>query len=273
MRRLLLLTCMLAACAVADPAAGDGGPVGADGAAGDGGGGAAGDADTCSAEPCSLLDQCGCGDTQVCDLDRDDLPAGATECRDVTAPGTEGANCDSASECAGGFGCLGVDGFMQCRRYCDEETDCGDGGHCVIEVTYTDGGGAQQPVPGAVTCTKPCSLEAASDNGCPADPQFGCRMLYENPNGSAEADGDEYYLTDCGRAPDSGGGDDATCTQHASCRSGFGCIAFGAADKRCKQYCVYTVDGAPGPRVCAAGTCRQFSDNPTIGGTEYGYCD
>ncbi len=270
-RLLLLVLCTLAACARASPPAGDGG-AGVDGAAaGDGGGGEL-DADSCTAEPCSLLDQCGCGDNQVCDLDRDDLPSGATDCRDVTAPGTALANCASTTECAGGYGCLGVTDFMQCRRYCDDESDCGDGAHCVIDVTYTDDGGAQQPVPGAVTCTKSCTLEAASDNGCPDDPQFGCRMLWENPNGSADPDGDEYFLTDCGRAPASGGGDDVTCTAHQSCKPGFGCLSF-SDGKRCKQYCVYNVDGAAGPRVCAAGTCRQFSDTPTIGATEYGYCD
>ena len=274
MARLLLLLSLLAACAKASPADGDAGAGGADGAAGgDSGGGGEADADTCVAEPCSLLDQCGCSNTQVCDLDRDDLPSGATDCRDVTAPGTGLANCESSTECAGGFGCLGVADFMQCRRYCDDETDCGEGGHCIIEVTYTDGGGNSQPVPGAVTCTKSCTLEAASDNRCPSDPQFGCRLLWENPNGSAEADGDEYFLSDCGRAPASGGGDDVACTAHASCAPGFGCVTFAAADKRCKQTCVWAVDGAAGPRVCAAGTCRQFSDTPLIGTTEYGYCD
>jgi hypothetical protein len=273
MARLLLLSmCVLAACAKASPAVGDGGADGVDGAAGGDGGGAEVDAATCAASPCSLLDQCGCGDNQVCDLDRDDLPSGATDCRDVTAPGTEHANCETSTECAGGFGCLGTTDFMQCRLYCDDETDCGDGGHCLIDVTYTDDGGAQQPVPGAVACTKSCALEAASDNGCPSDPQFGCRMLYENPNDSADPDGDEYFLSDCGRAPASGGGDDAACTAHQSCQSGFGCLTF-TDGKRCKQYCVWTVDGADGPRVCAAGTCRRFSDTPTIGTTEYGYCD
>lgn len=274
MRPVLLLIPFLAfACAKGSAAGGDGGAGGVDGApASDGGGGA--DADTCAAEPCSLLDQCGCGATQVCDLDRDQLAAGATECRDVTVPGAERANCASSTECAGGFACLGVEGFMQCRRYCAEDADCGDGAHCIIEVTYPGDGGTPEPVPGAVTCSKSCAIEAATDNGCPADPQLGCRLFRENPNGSAEADGDEYFLSDCGRAAASGGGDDAACTAHSSCRSGYGCVTFGAGDKRCKQSCVYNVDGAAGPRVCnGTGTCRQFTDTPMIGTTEYGYCD
>ena len=273
MRQVLFLIVSTAfACAKASPSSGDGGTGGSDGGPTSDGGGGGIDADVCTAEPCSLLEQCGCGATQVCDLDRDDLPGGATRCRDVTAPGTELANCSSSTECAGGFGCLGATGFMQCRRYCDEEADCGEGGHCIIEVTYTDDGGQQQPVPGAVTCSKSCAIEAAADNGCPSDPQFGCRLFYEDPDGTA-ASGDEYFLSDCNRAPASGGGDDAACTSHSSCAPGYGCITFGASDKRCKQSCVYNVDGAAGPRVCAAGTCRQFSDNPMIGTTEYGYCD
>ena len=270
---LLLIPCLAIACAKGSPGAGDGGASGIDGApAADAGGGA--DADTCAAEPCSLLDQCGCGATQVCDLDRDQLATGVTTCRDVTAPGTERANCTSSTECAGGFGCFGIEGFQQCRRFCDGEDDCGGGGHCIIEVTYTDDGGAQQPVPGAVTCSKSCAIEGASDNGCPADPQFGCRLFWENPNGSTDPDGDEYFLSDCGRAPASGGGDDAACTSHASCRPGYGCVTFGASDRRCKQSCVYNLDGAAGPRVCnGTGTCRAFSDTPMIGTTEYGYCD
>ncbi len=267
---LLLLALALAACARAAAPGGDGGPAvdGAplsDAASGD-------DADTCEAEPCSLLDQCGCSNTQVCDLDRGALASGTTECRDVTSPGTDRANCEATTECAGGFGCLGVTDFMQCRRYCGGDGDCGDGGHCVIPVTYVDGNGDTQPVPGAAACSKSCTIEAASDNGCPDDPQFGCRMLFEDPDGTA-GNGDEYFLSDCGRAPASGGGDDATCTSHASCKPGFGCITFGASDKRCKQYCVYNVNGAAGPRACAAGSCGQFSDNPLIGTTEYGYCD
>jgi len=271
MRRILLLTCALAACARGSATDGDGGPVVDAAAVIDAAGQA--DADTCTAEPCSLLDQCGCGNTQVCDLDRDGLASGATECRDVTAPGTERANCEATTECAGGFGCLGVNGFMQCRRYCDGDGDCGDGGHCVVPVTYVDDSGDTQPVPGAAVCTKSCTIEAATDNGCPADPQFGCRMLWENPNDSADPDGDEYFLSDCGRAAATGGGDDVTCTSHASCKSGFGCLAFSDGSHKCKQYCVYNLNGTAGPRVCAAGTCRQFSDNPMIGTTEYGYCD
>lgn len=271
MRRVVLVGCLALACARGAAAPGDGGAE-ADGAsAADGGGGAA-DADTCPAEPCSLLDQCGCGATQVCDLDPDGLASGATACRDVTSPGTELANCAVSTECAGGYSCLGAGGALQCRRYCDEDADCGEGGHCLIEVIYTDDGGATQPVPGAVTCTKSCTIEAASDNGCPADPQFGCRLVWENPDSSAETNGDEYFLSDCGRAPASGGRDDAACTGHASCAPGYGCVTF-SDGKRCKQYCVYAVGGAAGPRACAAGTCRQFSDHPTIGTSEYGYCD
>jgi hypothetical protein len=269
MRSIALLVCLALGCAKGSPSGGDGGLI-IDG--GDGADAApTADADTCSAEPCALLEQCGCGEVQVCDLDSEQFATAGTACRDVTSPGTELANCTVSSECAGGYACLGGGGLNQCRKYCDEDGDCGDGGHCILTIVYTDDEGMQQPVPGVNTCTKSCAPEKASDNACPDDPQFGCRILFDDPNDTPD-DGDEYFLTDCGRAPPSGGGDDATCTAHTGCAPGFGCTTFGA-DRRCKQTCVYNVDGAPGPRVCSAGTCLAFTDTPTIGTTEYGYCD
>ena len=263
-------------CATGKPAAaGDGG-------AGDSGGGIDAapdvDANTCPAAPCDLLEQCGCGVTQVCDLDGTMLASGATACRDVTAPGTDLAGCTVSSECAGGYVCLGSPG--QCRRFCDasDPAACPGGGHCLVNVTYDAGGGDYQPVPGAITCTKACQPQAAANNGCPSSPQFGCRIFAGDPTPAMPQSGDEYFLTDCTSAPASGGGDGASCTYGADCAPGFGCVTFtpqggGTPSSQCKQTCVWAVDGQAGARACGGGrTCTEFTSPLLLDTTEYGFC-
>jgi len=272
---------LAAACATGTPPEGGG-----DGGGGGGGPDAAtpadaapqADADTCEADPCSLLEQCGCGATQVCDLDGAALATGGTECRDVTAPGTDLASCASSTECAGGYVCLGSPG--QCRRYCDSaggEPSCDEGGHCILQVVYDPGGGALEPVPGAVTCTKPCAPEKASDNGCPSDPQFGCRFFRYDPDQTPDS-GDEIHVTDCAGAPAPGtAGNEAACEFSSDCAPGYACVTFSGGDNPrtvCKQTCVYAVGGVAGPRGCAAGTCQQYAEpRPIVGTTEYGRCN
>lgn len=222
--------------------------------------------DVCANDPCDLLDQCGCPDTQVCDLDLGDLANGTTACRDVTSPGTETGACDVATDCAEGYICLGNPG--QCRRFCDPDDDmCGSGAYCRIHVVYDAGGGDFQDVPGAVTCTKSCSPELASGNGCPDG--FGCDSFIAN---SGQAD--EFYHTDCRSAPASGGGDGADCSANSSrdCAPGFTCVTFdpgGNETHECKQICLVP-DGA-----CSAGSCTAYSAGtpPVVDGVEYGFCN
>jgi hypothetical protein len=230
------------------------------------------DGEVCSGDPCSLLDQCGCGAIQVCDLDAMELSTAGTECRDVTVPGGAGANCASRTECASGWSCYGGAIYGQCRRYCDGDDDCGTGGYCIIQVT--DGA---EPVPGVKICTKACSPTAATANGCPASPQMGCRVFRDDPD-DTPGNGDEHYLTDCARAaPGTGGGHGVDCagTGGYVCGAGYDCYTLvdgggNPVGAQCRQICELT----PGPGVCAGGrTCTALQgEQPVVDGKTYGVC-
>lgn len=259
---VLGLACLLAGCAsgsavndpVPDAAPGPDSPLPGD------------PNDVCATDPCDLLDQCGCPATQVCDLDRGDLASGATACRDVTSPGTETGACDTATDCAEGYICLGNPG--QCRRFCDPDDDmCGAGAFCRIHVVYDAGGGNLEDVPGAVTCTKSCSPELATGNGCPDG--FGCDTFVAN-----SGQPDEFQHTDCRSAPASGGGDGADCSTNGKrdCAPGFTCVIFSSngteTGRECKQICV-----VPGG-ACTAGSCTAYNGGgPQVDGVEYGFCN
>jgi hypothetical protein len=267
----VLCVTLVASCAQGRAPAGDGGIAGSDASdladAAD-----VADADTCPGDPCSLLEQCGCGGQQVCDLDTSNLATAGTACRDVVVPGTEGANCSMDSQCAAGYSCFGAPG--QCRRYCAADADCGTDAYCLIQVVF---GSPSMPVPDTTLCTKACTPDAASDNGCPSAPQFGCRIIQNDPDGVA-ASGDEFLVTDCGKASASGtDGVDCATAGDAACAAGFSCFTItqggNPVGDQCKQLCVFTVDGNPGSRLCGTGTCTQLTGDPfLVGTTEYGAC-
>lgn len=245
-----------------------------DGSAVDGGrladSGSAGiDANFCPSDPCDLLQQCGCGATQVCDLGEDLANAG-TACRDVTTPGMSASNCSTDTECARGYSCFYSSGEGQCRKYCNDSStanDCGDGGHCRIKISYNSDG---DTIPGVTVCTKKCKPEATEGNSCPSSPQFGCRLGFANPDGVADND-DEFWYTDCSPAPATGGGHNATCDFSSDCASGFICTAGDPGS--CRRTCIVSIDGEPAPNECPSNRdCVAFSNTPTIGGIEYGQC-
>jgi hypothetical protein len=226
---------------------------------------AAPDAGTCPRDPCALVEQCGCGAAQVCDLDFTDLEAGETTCRDVLQPGDAEANCDDKTECAGGWSCFGGDEWGQCRAYCDDDLDCPTGGHCIINVT--SGG---EPVPGAALCTKPCIPENGALNRCPGSPQLACRLFRDDPD-DVPASGDEYWLTDC-VAADGDGLHGTNCASGADvCAPGYDCFDVDGGGKQCRQIC----DFSSGRGACLGGrTCTEAkADPPTIGLVVYGTCE
>ena len=219
------------------------------------------DADTCPGDPCQLAPQCGCP-SDACDLDVDQLPTGGVQCREVSTPGTESSACAALDECAAGFVCLGG----HCRSYCNQQTSC-PAGQCIVQPVYESMSGMFEPIPGTQVCTKNCSPEKSTNNGCPATPQFGCHFGYHDPDGIAD-NGDEFYYSDCARAPASGGGNGADCTTlgDTGCQPGYECVNQGG-NTICRQICLVP-NGA-----CTVGACTAFADEGLqIGGVVYGVC-
>ena len=218
---------------------------------------------SCSKSPCDILEECGCDDPQVCDLNVDELPTGGTECRDVTAPGTEQAACGMLSECAEGYVCLGG----QCRNYCADDVECGADAFCNLNIVYTDQGGNQQQVPGAVTCSKNCTPEATINNNCPDG--FGCNIFVADQGLATE-----YFHTDCHRAGAGTNGANCVANGIRDCAAGYLCVIFSQngveTGRECRQNCrVVGGSCATGGQACAAFT----GGGATVNGIEYGFCD
>jgi hypothetical protein len=226
---------------------------------------------TCQADPCELKTQCGCEIGQACDLDPAELPTAGTHCREATPTGQSQAACSTSEECAAGYGCFGAPG--QCRKYCAGHNQCGFG-HCIINVTYSDGG-QSAPVPDATVCSKACKPESATGSGCPST--FGCFPYRYDPNGVPDT-GDEFWYSDCRTAATTGGRHDASCEAKgdSDCAPGYNCLRISYSDgtsaRRCRQTCVWQVGDKVGDRVCSGGrTCAPLNDI-IIGDTEYGSC-
>jgi hypothetical protein len=274
----LVLLVFLAGCSttIAPPSGGqpDAGGFGewddgsGDGTGGDDGTGIPGPDESCSADPCSLTEQCGCGAEQACDLSPTGYAQGVATCRKADPAGTSTASCVTNEQCAAGYSCVD----RQCRQMCDDSGDCG-GNRCDEPIPVPGGSG---DVPGVATCSKTCKLEQATGGGCPADPDLACRY---------KVDAAGFY-TDCLAATRTGGGNGVACGEAsgygAACRAGYDCwpIAYDDGSQRdeCRQVCVIAVGGAPTKGTCAVGACVGFADpasgNPglLIGDVEYGVC-
>jgi hypothetical protein len=215
---------------------------------------------SCSGDPCSILDQCGCAADQACDLDPARFAEGTGMCRATTEAGTETTSCTTPDQCATGYGCIGG----QCRAYCDAADDCG-GNRCDNDLVYVHNG-VTTPIPGVKGCSKTCRLDLTPlDSGCPNDPAIGCRL---------QADDDGTY-TDCRRAAATGGKKFADCQADGDCARGFGCFTFLGDDffpvDECLQICVRKVDGVAAVNTCPGTACGAV-DGMTVDGVEYGVC-
>ena len=215
-------------------------------------GGGAGEA-VCETTPpndkCGLDPQCGCLDTETCDVTN--RATGATSC--VTGgTATLGRPCAQTGDCVAGLGCL----YGACRPYCKTPlTKCSIGG-TELCVTMPDDQG--KPIPNLSFCTINCD---------PREPTGVCRV------NSCHWFATRYSpskVSDCNFAGPKG--ELETCVDHADCKPGLACIDHPKVGLECERWCRIGVAGDCGadPKF----TCRDvFGANaPVINGVKEGIC-
>ena len=219
------------------------------------------DGNGCTAQPCTILPQCGCGGATACDVDTSDNNGAA--CRSITAPGKETATCTGLDGCDRGYVCLGGAAYASCKKYCTGDADCGSPrGKCAI--TISSGG---QPIPGIPTvCSSNCDPLNATQAECPTTYKCG---LFRTTFMGASTD-----LTDC--SPAGAGQQGADCKSgtlgnDALCAKTFSCTTTDAgATYRCRKFC--TNPGVAASAQCANQACIAFTNPYTIAGVTYGVC-
>lgn len=251
--RLALLVLALTACARASSGTADSNGTPDDGGVVD----SAPDANTCSMQPCSIVPQCGCVGTTACDIDGSDLMG--TKCRQITTPGIESNTCNGPKDCAAGYVCLGPTGQASCRKYCDDDLDCGmPRGQCVIDIT--SGGNPIAGIPPA--CSSNCEPTSTNPLECPST--FKCSLFTGTHNGTA------VKFADCSKAGANvqaqsckvgTQGDDTLCAK------GYLCTTLdGGTNYNCRRICQVAASN------CGTRTCKTFTTPQTINGVEYGVC-
>lgn len=238
-----------AACASADNdgSDSDGGglfsPDAPTGPSPDDGGSTGPDAEPCPTEPCDLFEQCGCGEGEACDIDRDDNSQNM--CREIAGTSGRAASCDgSLTECRAGYVCIAGEPSF-CRGYCQSDDDCsGDGAHCRINLGPRDD----------VACTFHCNAALLGGGGACPEARPGCYFV---PN-------DDGYHTRCLEPGPGSHGD--PCDTRTDCDEAHTCLFFDG-EGECRRICVIGEGG------CGDGfECSPISSRPRIGTREYGHC-
>jgi hypothetical protein len=216
------------------------------------------DGNNCSAQPCTILPQCGCGATQACDVDTSDSMGGA--CRSVLVEGKETATCSALDRCDKGFVCLGG-ATATCKKYCMADADCGTPrGRCAIDISANG-----MPIAGIPSaCSSNCNpLATTAPAECPTS--YKCGLF------TATHAGAPVKIADC--TPAGAGTQGANCKQgttgnEALCARGYSCTSIdGGANFACRRICNRTANTG-----CTSGSCIGFSPPHTID-VEYGVCN
>lgn len=218
------------------------------------------DANNCPVQPCTLAPQCGCPAAQTCDIDPSTLMGNI--CRAINVPGTETSTCNSFSECAKGYVCLGD---SACHKYCANNTDCtGPRGQCVIQVVD----GSNNPISGAVICSSNCDPLGTASTYCPANDKCGIF--------SATYMGVAHDITDCEAQGAGGQGSDCTVAgsnppngDDTKCAANQMCTTLNGTTFQCRHVC----NRANSSGCTAQQTCLGFNPALAIGGTTYGVCN
>lgn len=226
----------------------------------------AADGNGCATQPCSILPPCGCSAATACDVDSSDDTG--TACRSVLMPGTETMACDSATDCDSGYVCVGGASFASCKKYCDDDPDCGSPrGQCVY--TLTANGAPLAGIP--QVCSSNCEPTDTSAAGCPAS--YKCTLYTVNEGGTVQ------HVSDC--SPAGTGTQGSPCSNatntgpfESMCAKGYQCIKLSSETSyKCRRICSPPTDVGVGSPSCG-GTerCLGFDPPHAMGATSYGIC-
>jgi hypothetical protein len=197
----------------------------------------------CEAEPCKLTaPQCGCPADQMCEY-----VSGAVECV-LTGTAQLGEEC-MAYGCAPGLHCVQIHGPpASCRPWCDDDSDCPDGGACMIGLDDGNGG-----IFGQRLCAVRC--DPLTNEGCTLA-GTKCSVLLSESLGQ--------WYTSCVAAGD--GDEGAFCTDTGDCLPGFHCVNASMFNS-CRPYCEAAV-----PQCAMGQSCHNFEPSSVIDGVIYGVC-
>jgi hypothetical protein len=106
------------------------------------------DGNGCVRATCDLTTNCGCQAAETCTWD---AAQQQTYCRAQSGVATLGQACSLDIQCGPGLSCV----LGECRNYCDQNTFCGTGRHCVADFI---------PLVPDLVCSDGCS--PITDNGC-----------------------------------------------------------------------------------------------------------
>jgi hypothetical protein len=213
----------------------------------------AGSSGACETVPpnnkCGLDPQCGCLETETCDVTN--FVTGATSC--VTGgSATLGRPCSQTGDCVAGLACL----YGACRPYCKTPlSKCSVGG-TELCVTMPDEQGT--PMPNMSFCTIDCDPREPS-GVCGVNACHWFATLYAPSK-----------VSDCNFAGDRA--ELETCVDQADCKPGLACVEHPKLGRECERWCRLGVAGDCGsdPRF----TCKDvYGDNaPVIHGVKEGIC-
>jgi len=208
---------------------------------------------TCETAPpnnrCGLDPQCGCLDTETCDVSN--RTTGATSC--VTGgTATLVRPCDQTGDCMPGLACV----YGACRPYCKTPlAKCSVGG---TDLCVTMNDAEDKPLPNLSLCTITCDPRQPA-GVCGVNACHWFATLYA-PN----------KVSDCNFAGPAGELD--SCIDHSDCKPGLACIEHPKHGFECERWCRIGVAGDCGSDP--AFKCKDvYGENaPVINGVKEGIC-
>jgi len=192
----------------------------------------------CPSGACNYQAQTGCAAGLACRPQFSGAAPTVTPGCEMAGDGQSGASCDTNSQCAIGYFCVG----KQCRKQCcgGDWSVCPAGEHCFRALEVIAGG--QHVDSGLELCSAVDNCDPLDPAPCPGDPHNECKIV------------DATGAVACTPLSQAQEGDD--CGKPDVCAAGLTCVA-GA----CRKLCRAEPCGEPSC-TAAEGSCVRFNRDP-----------